>query len=91
MRDLETSNSLVLKYGVYISIAIITLGLVLSVAGIAFGETVMAAGIGLLILVPFIGILVSVVSLYSIRDSYWLKVALLLTAITAVGMVVAYF
>ena len=91
MRDLETSNSIVLKYGVYIAIAIITAGFVLGLAGLSAGTAVMTAGIALLILVPFVGILASVVSLYALHDTYWLKVALLLTAITVIGMVIAYF
>ena len=91
MKDLETSNSIVLKYGVYIAIAAIAVGFVLGLAGISAGTAVMTVGIALLIIVPFLGIVVSVISLYSLRDSYWLKVALLLTAITVIGMVIAYF
>ena len=89
--DLETSNGKVLKYGVYAAVAVIALGLVLHIAGVSFGMTVMTAGIALMIIVPFLGILVSVAALYTQKDGYWLKVALLLACITAVGMAVAYF
>ena len=89
--DLDAVNGKVLKYGIAAAIGIIALGLVLHVSGIAAGHQIMVAGISLLILVPFFGIVASVLSLYTLKDSYWLKVALLLTFITAVGMLVAYF
>ncbi len=91
MRELNRDTALTLKYGIYLTILITTIGLLISFVDYDIGNKIMIGGIAALIAVPFVSTIVSAYALYCEKDMYWLKVSLLMIAISVVGMVVAYF
>ena len=87
--ELDRSTGLTLRYGVYLSMAIMVIGLVLMQIGADIGASILNAGIAVLVFTPFVSIMVSTLALYTERDWEWLRVALTVLAITACGIVVA--
>ena len=87
--ELDRSTGLTLRYGVYLSMAIMVIGLVLMQIGADIGASILTAGIAVLVPTPFVSIMVSTLALYTERDWEWLRVALTVLAITACGIAVA--
>ena len=86
--SLNEETSAVLKTGTRIGLAIIAVGLVLSIAGIT--ELVLLAGIVVLIFTPVIGIGVSTKCLIQEKDTFWVRIALILIMVIAAGMLFSY-
>ena len=87
--NLYGSTAAVLRYGVVISILIITASLVLDAVEYEYYEDVMWLGILALILTPLFGILTSLVSLVIEKDWRWVTVTLVLVTIVSVGMIIS--
>lgn len=88
--DLDKSTGYVLRYGVYVAIAIMVLGLVVQQFA-EVGGTIINVGVGLLVLTPFFSIIMSAFALYTERDYKWLRVAMCVLLISIVGIVSAFF
>ncbi|MCL2143727.1 MAG: hypothetical protein FWH44_05685 [Methanomassiliicoccaceae archaeon] len=88
--NLENSTSFVLRYGSVIGIIIVAMGLMAHLADISHSDTMMTAGILIIVLTPFAGMLVSFTSLSVNRERAYAVIALILIAITVIGMVVAF-
>lgn len=89
--DLNKVTGRVLRYGVYIAVSVIAIGVVISQFGGSVGGPIVNAGIALLVLTPFFSIVASTVALYTERDYRWMRVALCVLGITFVGIAVAFF
>ena len=87
--SLNNETSWVLKWGTVVGLAIMAVGLVLSFAG--FSEDIMAAGILVLIFTPAAGVVVTTKCLVQEKDWKWVKVAILLIIILAIGMLISYY
>lgn len=85
--DLNRSTAMMLRIGVVLGMILIVVGLVLSVMD--RGGTILHLGILVLIVSPFLGVIVSFVSLVSEKDWKWAAVAAILIAITATGVVLS--
>jgi len=81
--DINRSTSVTLRAGIYAGLAISLVGLVLSMTG--SGDGVLWLGILVLILSPFLGVIVTTVSLVIQKDWRWAAVAVVLICITATG------
>ena len=81
----------VLRYGVYLAMAVMIIGVSMSQFDGAIGNSVINVGVALLILTPFFSIIASAIALYSERDFTWLRVALAVLIITGLGILVAFF
>ncbi len=81
--DINRSTSLTLRAGIYAGLAVSLIGLILSMTG--NGDGVLWLGILVLIVSPFLGVIVTTVSLVTQKDWRWAAVAVVLICITATG------
>lgn len=91
MALLERATGITLRYGVYASIAILTVGLVLLPFDNDIGEAIITIGVTSLILTPFFSIISSTVALHMEGDVRWMRVSLMVLVITSIGILVAFF
>jgi len=84
----EHNTSMTLRYSVYISMAVVLVGLILFLMDA--GDTVLKTGLLLVIISPLIGVVVTTISLYIEKDLKWMYVALILIAISVIGILVKY-
>jgi len=82
----ERNTSMTLRVSVYIGIAAVVIGLIVYL--LDMGDAFLKAGLFIVIVSPFIGVIVTTVSLYLERDLKWVGVALILIAISVIGMLV---
>ena len=80
----EHNTSLTLKYSVFVSVFIVIVGLILYMADM--GDKVLWAGLLMVIVSPLLGVIVTTISLWMEKDLKWMYIALLLIAISVVGM-----
>ena len=73
-----------LKYSVYVSMAVITVGLIAHFADM--GDNILWSGVLLLIVSPIIGMLTATICLVAEKDTKWICVALILIAISVVNI-----
>lgn len=84
----ERNTSLTLKYSLVIGMAVVIAGLVVYLMGM--GDEILWTGLLLVIISPLIGVAVTTISLWIEKDYKWMYVALLLIAISVVGILVKY-
>jgi len=87
----ESSTASVLRYGSFVGIVIIVIGLAAHLMDLAHGETIMIAGIAAIIFTPFGGMLVSFIALSLNRETRYAVSALALIAVTLAGMLFAFW
>ena len=80
----EHNTSLTLKYSVFVSVFIVIVGLILYMADM--GDKVLWAGLLMVIVSPLLGVVVTTISLWMEKDLKWMYVALLLIAISVIGI-----
>lgn len=82
----EQNTAFALKLSVWLSVTVIIIGLI---SHLFLGDdTVLEIGIYLLILSPFIGVIITAISLFIEKDTKWIAVALVLIAISAIGIII---
>lgn len=84
----ERNTSLTLKYSLMISVAVVIIGLIVHLMDM--GGDILRTGIFMVIISPLIGVAVTTLSLYIEKDLKWMAVALILIAMSAVGILVKY-
>ena len=84
----ERNTSLTLKYSLMISVAVVIIGLIAHLMDM--GGDILRTGIFMVIISPLIGVAVTTLSLYIEKDLKWMAVALILIAMSAVGILVKY-
>lgn len=84
----ERNTSLTLKYSLMISVAVVIIGLIVHLMDM--GEDILRTGLFMVIISPLIGVAVTTLSLYIEKDLKWMAVALILIAMSAVGILVKY-
>lgn len=89
--DLDKATGRVLRYGVYVSIVVMSIGLFISLFSNSVGSVFLYAGVAILVLTPFFSIIASSLALYSERDFKWLRISMTVLLITIVGILVAFF
>ena len=82
----ERNTSVTLRISVYIGIAAVVIGL--AVYMLDMGDLFLKIGLFTVIVSPFIGVIVTTVSLYLEKDMKWVCVALILIAISVVGVLI---
>ena len=87
--SLNSETAWILKAETSVGLVLMGAGLVLSIAGIT--DLLLLAGIVVLIFAPVMGVLVSTKCLVQEKDRTWLKVAVLLIIILAIGMLISYY
>ena len=80
----EHNTSVTLKYSVMASVIIVTIGLVAYM--LDMGDDILRVGIFMVIISPLIGVGVTTVSLYIEKDLKWMAVAMILIAMSIVGI-----
>jgi len=85
------STAFTLKCNMLIGIAIILVGLIAFLLDTDHCMDVIWLGILVLILSPFLGIIVTTISLAIEKDTMWVTVAVILIAVTTMGMVLSIF
>ena len=80
----EHNTSVTLRYSVYVSVLVVIAGLILYMADM--GDEVLWAGLLMVIISPLIGVVVTTISLWMEKDLKWMYIALLLIAISVIGM-----
>ena len=80
----EHNTSLTLKYSVFVSVFVVIVGLILYMADM--GDRVLWAGLLMVIVSPLLGVVVTTVSLWMEKDLKWMYIALLLIAISVIGI-----
>ena len=85
--ELNRSTALMLRIGIYAGLIISVIGLAISMMG--GDDRVLYAGIFVLIVSPFLGVIVSLVSLIKEKDWKWAAVAAILLLITVTGAVLS--
>ena len=80
----EHNTSLTLKYSVFVSVFIVIVGLILYMADM--GDKILWAGLLMVIVSPLLGVIVTTISLWMEKDLKWMYVALLLIAISVIGI-----
>ena len=88
--NLDRSTGRVLRYGVFLAIAVMSIGVILQQFDVSVSDTIMTVGIGLLVLTPFFSIIASTIALYLEKDYKWMRVSLCVLLITAIGILVAF-
>ena len=86
----ERNTSFVLRYGSVVGIVIVAAGIIAYFLDLNYSEAIMAAGIAAIVFTPFAGMIVSFVTLSMNRERRYAVSALLLIAVTAVGMLVSF-
>ena len=85
--ELNRSTALMLRIGIYAGLIISVIGLAMSMTG--DNDRVLYAGIFVLIISPFLGVIVSLISLIKEKDWKWAVVAAILLLITVTGAVLS--
>lgn len=80
----EHNTSLTLKYSVFVSVFVVIVGLILYM--LDMGDRVLWAGLLMVIVSPLLGVVVTTVSLWMEKDLKWMYIALLLIAISVIGI-----
>ena len=80
----EHNTSVTLKISVYIGVAAVLIGLIAYL--LDMGDTLLRAGLLIVIVSPLAGVIVTTVSLYLEKDMRWVAVALILVAISVIGI-----
>ena len=81
----EHNTSVTLRFSVYIGMVAVIIGLVAFF--LDMGDALLWTGLLIVIVSPLAGVVVTTVSLYLERDLRWVLVALVLIAISVVGMI----
>ena len=84
----ERNTSLTLKYSLVIGMAVVIAGLVVYLMDM--GDEILWTGLLFVIISPLIGVAITTVSLWIEKDYKWMYVALVLIAISVVGILVKY-
>ena len=84
----EHNTAVTLKYSVITSVIVVIIGLIIYLMDM--GDGILKAGIFMVIISPLIGVAVTTVSLYLEKDLKWMAVALILIAMSVVGILVKY-
>jgi uncharacterized membrane protein len=87
---LEDNTSFVLRYGSMIGIAVVLAGVLSYFLDLADSGTIMTAGIAAIVFTPFAGMLVSFATLSMNKERKYAVSALLLIAVTVIGMLAAF-
>ena len=82
--NLEDNTAKTLRYSVFVGIGLMVIGLIFHFLEIT--DDVLWAGILFLILSPLFGVIVSTVSLWIEKDTKWVAVAVILIAISVIGI-----
>lgn len=85
--NLNRSTALTLRAGIVIGMVLMVIGLIMDATG--GGDGILYIGILVLIISPFLGAIVSFISLLSERDWLWAAVAGVLILITTAGIVIS--
>ena len=85
--NLNRSTALTLRAGIVLGMALMVIGLLVESTG--GDDTILHTGMLVLIISPFLGVIVSFVSLLSEKDWVWAIVAGILIAITATGILMS--
>lgn len=85
--NLNKSTALTLRAGIVVGMVLMVIGLIMDATG--GGDGILYTGILVLIISPFLGAIVSFVSLLSERDWLWAAVAGVLILITTAGIVIS--
>lgn len=85
--NLNRSTALTLRAGIVIGMVLMIIGLIMDATG--GGDGILYIGILVLIISPFLGAIVSFISLLSERDWLWAAVAGVLILITTAGIVIS--
>ena len=80
----EHNTSVTLKISVYIGVAAVLIGLIAYL--LDMGDTLLRTGLLIVIISPLAGVVVTTVSLYLEKDMKWVTVALILIAISIIGI-----
>ena len=84
----EHNTAMVLRYSVFVGMAAVIAGVIAFLAGL--GDGLLWAGLLIVIVSPLAGVVVTTVSLYLEKDMKWVYVALVLIAISIIGMLIKY-
>ncbi len=84
----ERNTSLTLKYSLIVSMAVVIVGVIAHLMDM--GDDILWTGLLLVIVSPLIGVAVTTVSLWIEKDYKWMYVALVLIAISVIGILVKY-
>ena len=82
----ERNTSVTLRVSVYVGIAAVIIGLIVYM--LDMGDLFLKIGLLTVIVSPFIGVIVTTVSLYLEKDMRWVCVALILIAISVIGILI---
>lgn len=85
--NLNRSTALTLRAGIVVGMVLMIIGLIMDATG--GGDGILYIGILVLIISPFLGAIVSFISLLSERDWLWAAVAGVLILITTAGIVIS--
>ena len=84
----ERNTSLTLKYSLIVSMAVVIVGVIVHLMDM--GDDILWTGLLLVIVSPLLGVAVTTVSLWLEKDYKWMYVALVLIAISVIGILVKY-
>lgn len=82
--NLNKSTALTLRAGIVLGMVLMVVGLIIESTG--GNDGILYTGILVLIVSPFLGVIVSFVSLLSEKDWIWAAVAAILIVITSIGI-----
>ena len=85
--NLNRSTAMTLRAGIVLGMVLMVIGLLIESTG--GDDTILYAGMLVLIISPFLGVIVSFVSLLSEKDWIWAIVAGILIAITTTGILMS--
>ena len=85
--NLNRSTAMTLRAGIVLGMVLMVIGLLVESTG--GDDTILYAGMLVLIISPFLGVIVSFVSLLSEKDWIWAIVAGILIAITTTGILMS--
>ena len=80
----ERNTSVTLRISIYVGIAAVVIGLMIYM--LDMGDLFLKIGLFTVIVSPFIGVIVTTVSLYLEKDLKWVCVALILIVISVIGV-----
>ena len=80
----ERNTSVTLRISIYVGIAAVVIGLMIYM--LDMGDLFLKIGLFTVIVSPFIGVIVTTVSLYLEKDLKWVCVALILIMISVIGV-----
>ena len=82
----ERNTSITLRISIFVGIAAVIIGLIIYM--LDMGDLFLKIGLFTVIVSPFIGVIVTTVSLYLEKDMKWVFVALILIAISIIGVLI---